>query len=530
MNSNDGSGTDRRRFLKGAAAGTWGLAAAEPPLSAVSAAALPALRTSQPAAEYMADAARALGVGLLAGGPDFSFANVLACANEESAVAMAHGYSKPEGRPTMALLRGEAGILRAAPAIHHALLDRAPVLLLAEMDAPESRLDLDGLIRSMTKWDDRVASPGEFGRSLRRAYSVAMTAPGGPVLIASNIHPRTGTEGIVSPPAVAAPRVGDTAAVAEAARMLVDAERPRIITGRYAGTRNAIDLLVALADVLQAPVECRGPLRFPNRHRLAGNGGTGYVPDVALCLDVEEFPQDGNVIRLGPFVSEDARAALDIVADVEATLPDLIEAIKQRITAARGSALADRGMRLAAGHRRERESNIAIARARWDAGTVNMARVAAELWRLIENEDWSLVSPSGSADNWPRRLWEMKLPHHDVGGLAGKGSGYSVSLGAALANRGYGRVSIGIHTAHDIRSAPGALETAARYGIPLLTIAASDDETHGDCVPMAQACGAYAEGPITEARDLPVAFRRGIERVRKGEPALIHVVGASLPS
>ena len=41
---------------------------------------------------------------------------------------------------------------------------------------------------------------------------------------------------------------------------------------------------------------------------------------------------------------------------------------------------------------------------------------------------------------------------------------------------------------------------------------------------MAKAYGMYAEGPISDPKDLGPAISRAIERVKKGEPALIDVV------
>ena len=41
---------------------------------------------------------------------------------------------------------------------------------------------------------------------------------------------------------------------------------------------------------------------------------------------------------------------------------------------------------------------------------------------------------------------------------------------------------------------------------------------------MAETYGLYGEGPITDPNDLAPAFKRGLERVKKGEPALIDVV------
>jgi acetolactate synthase I/II/III large subunit len=45
-----------------------------------------------------------------------------------------------------------------------------------------------------------------------------------------------------------------------------------------------------------------------------------------------------------------------------------------------------------------------------------------------------------------------------------------------------------------------------------------------DYAKMAQAYGLYGEGPIEDPKDLSAAYKRGLERVKKGEPALIDVV------
>ena len=41
---------------------------------------------------------------------------------------------------------------------------------------------------------------------------------------------------------------------------------------------------------------------------------------------------------------------------------------------------------------------------------------------------------------------------------------------------------------------------------------------------IAKGYGLYAEGPITDPKDLAAAIRRGIERVKAGEPVLLDVV------
>jgi thiamine pyrophosphate-dependent acetolactate synthase large subunit-like protein len=41
---------------------------------------------------------------------------------------------------------------------------------------------------------------------------------------------------------------------------------------------------------------------------------------------------------------------------------------------------------------------------------------------------------------------------------------------------------------------------------------------------MAQGYGMHGEGPISDPKDLAPAIKRGLERVKAGEPALVDVV------
>ena len=218
--------------------------------------------------------------------------------------------------------------------------------------------------------------------------------------------------------------------------------------------------------------------------------------------------------------------------------------------------MQERGARLADAHLAAREADIELARYGWNASPVSLARIAAELWPLIKNEDWSFVSPQGFIGNWPSRLWKMDKFHHHIGGRGGEGMGYGLSaaVGAALANRTHGRLSINIQTDGDFNYAPGVLWTAAHHRIPLLTIMHNNRGYHQevmfveqqaslhnrgadrchigtklwdpdiDYAMIARGYGWYAEGPLNDPKDLAPALKRGIERVKKGEPVLIDVV------
>jgi thiamine pyrophosphate-dependent acetolactate synthase large subunit-like protein len=243
-------------------------------------------------------------------------------------------------------------------------------------------------------------------------------------------------------------------------------------------------------------------------------------------------------------------------ADAEATLPVLIEACKKIITSDRKNAFLARGAKLAEAHRKVWAQGIDSAQYGWDASPVSLARVCAELWPLIKNDDWSLVSWQGFISGWPGRLWNFDKHYQYIGGQGAGGIGYNApaSVGAALANKKYGRLSINIQTDGDLNYAPGVLWTAAHHKIPLLTIMHNNRGYHAEVMilerrasqrnrgqdrchigtklwepninyaKMAETYGLYGEGPISDPKELAGAFKRGLERVRKGEPALIDVV------
>ncbi|MBZ5632712.1 MAG: twin-arginine translocation signal domain-containing protein [Acidobacteriia bacterium] len=619
----------RRGFLKGAAVGAAALAAkpqlapaqqssqqpagrgAQAPSGAAVAretgAARPAANArviENPGSDFMVDVFKTLNLEYLSANPGSTFESLheslinygdnkmpefLTCTHEENAVAMAHGYAKIEGKPMMALIHGDIGLQHAGMAIYNAYCDRVPIYIVVgnHSDGAErnpgvqsyhSAQDLGALVRDYTKWDDQPYSLGAFAESAVRAYKIAMTPPMGPVLIVAGAeiqsHAMEGQRPRIPKLVMTTPPAGDMGAVAEAARMLVAAERPMIIPERYARTPEGIKLLIELAETLQSPVNNRERMNFPNRHPLAGNGGAGYQPDVTLALEVQDIltearaarPRNAKVIQISSVslshksniqdFGHYADIDLDIGADAEATLPYLIEACKKLITADRQRALKDRGAKLAEAHRKNREADVEALSWGWNASPVSVGRIAAELWPLLKNEDWSFVSPQGFVGNWPNRIWNMEKHYHYIGGQGAGGMGYGApaSVGAALANRKYGRLSINIQTDGDFNYSPGVFWTAAHHRIPLLSIMHNNRGYHQEVMfveqmasahnrgaeragigtklwdpdinyaSIAKGYGLYAEGPITDPKDLAPALKRGVERVKKGEPVLIDVV------
>jgi acetolactate synthase-1/2/3 large subunit len=532
---------------------------------------------------------------------------LLTCCHEESSIAMAHGYFKIEGKPMAVMCHGTVGLQHGSMAIYNAYCDRVPVFMLAgnHLDAAMRRpgvewahsvQDAAAMVRDFVKWDDTPHSLQHFAESTVRAYKIAMTPPMMPVLVTIDgalqedpITPDMASRLRVPKLTVETPPQGDSGAVAEAAALLVNAENPVIVVDRLARTPAGIALLVELAETLQAPViDRRGRMNFPSHHPLNQTESTNQViagADVILGLELFDFWGTVNAMRDAMHRTTRSRvrpgtrlisitaqalftksnfqdfqryAEVDVAmaADAEATLPALIEACRRLVTDDRRRAFGERRQRLELAHARGLDAARAEAAYGWNATPISTARLAAELWNQIKDEDWSLVSESGNSSGWVWRLWDFQNSYHHIGDSGGAGVGYGApaAVGGALANKKHGRISVNIQADGDFLYAPGVWWTAAHHRIPLLTVMHNNrgyhqeimhiqrmanwhnrgvtsarlgsalDDPNPDFAMIARGMGVHAEGPITNPSELGPAIRRALDVVKRGEPALVDAV------
>ena len=529
----------------------------------------------------------------------------ITCCHEESAVAMGHGYAKIEGKPLLVCVHGTVGLQHASMAIYDAFCDRVPVYIVlgnfgdsaerfGPVDWTHAAQDPAAMIRDYVKWDDRPVSLQGFSESAVRAYKIATTPPMMPVALVADHElqeyaVRDGAELSIPKLSVVSPPVGDSGAVAEVARMLVAAENPVLVTDRVARTPAGLAGMIELAELLQAPVVDRnGRMNFPTRHPLNHTERAGAAiagADLIAGLELTDFWD--TIYSVGGQVNAQIRPAtkpgaklvsitandlfmksnyqdfqryapvdLAIAADAEATMPYLIEAVKRELTDDRKRVFADRGAKHAGAHQQTMQAQRELAASGWDATPISTARMSSELWAQIKNEDWSLVSNCQFVSRWPLRLWDFNKHHHYIGGEGGYGVGYGApaAVGAALANRKHGRLTVCIQNDGDLMFAPGVLWTAAHHRIPLLIVMHNNRAYHQELMQVqimaarhnrgitnasigsvlvdppidyskvAQGMGVHAEGPVSDPKDLAAAIRRAIEVVKGGNPALIDVL------
>ena len=238
---------------------------------------------------------------------------LLTTLHEEQATAMAHGYYKVSGKPLIPLVHGTVGLQHASMAVYNAWSDRVPMIILAgnHMNVTDRRAgaewahsaqDCIRVVRDYIKWDDQPVSLQHFAESMARAWKIAMTPPRGPVAIAIDGHLQEAERGdlpLQTPRiSLTQPPIGDEGAVAEAARMLVEAENPVIVADLMAHDQIGIERLIELAESLQAPVVNQGGrMNFPSRHHLSQGAHVVAKADVILCLELNDTWGTINTMR-----------------------------------------------------------------------------------------------------------------------------------------------------------------------------------------------------------------------------------------
>ena len=633
------SSIGRRGFLKGAAAGAAALATTTPIVEAQQAggngsatsSGVPAPTQAQldrdagnvrppavarlitrPGSDLMVQVIKDLGIEFVAANPGSSFEGLqesfinygnppntmpefITALHEESAVTMAHGYAKAEGKPMLALLHGTIGIQHGAMSIYQAYQDRVPVLLIAGNDpdfiAAHTAHDMAGMVRSYTKWDAQSKTLDESLRDIQRAYAEAITPPMGPTLVVLDSEIQKDNAGNLQVPTFKPPTfvTVDSTRAREIAKSLLDAQNPRIAVGRLRtpeGVKRSVEL-AELVGACTSTTATNGPMSFPQRHPLCGPGASTEY-DYTLGLEVPGAqaaiigpavakiagPRDPLGIGFGGLGAPAAgggrqgrggrgggnTAATPIDADAEASLPLIIEAVKQQITPDQKSRIRDRAAKHARANQEAHVTALTAAveakRAGWNGSPISTARVYAELWPLIKNEDWCFSSPSSFSGAHNNQLWDHNKPYSYLGGQGAGGMGYGApaSVGAALAARGRNRIVVNIQTDGDMNYAPGVLWTAVHHKLPMLTVmhnnrawhqeymfveymagvrGRGEDRAHIgntlrdpfiDYVKMAGGYGMAGEGPITDPTKLSAALKRGVAAAKRGEPYMIDVV------
>lgn len=543
---------------------------------------------------------------------------LITCCHEEIAVAMAEGYYLATGKPQVALLHDIVGLQHGTKPIYEAYLRNIPTIIMGgtgPMNAAHRRPWIDWihtahlqgqLVRDYVKWDDQPEGAQSVVESILRAYQIAMTEPKGPVYLCFDVElqesrlPDNFALPDLSRYRAPAPPGGNAADVARAAQALLQAERPVLMVQELGRMPGGPEALQSLAELLGLPVIVLGEgFSLSNRHPLNVTGANVQLleqADLLLAVDVKQLEaaitraartegaaasaQSGaaghgrtyesilsdqaKVIQVGlesystrAWTSSCGRlvpADLRILGSGAQVLGDLVRYCTDGMDGTIQERSKKRSASISEIHQSLRETTQEHLREKvWEQRPSATGRLAAEIWEAIKDEDWLLVH--GSLSGWERRLWDVTEKSRWIAAGSGTGTGMGLAMGAALAQRGSGKLCVNLQKDGDLLYSSSSLWTAAHHNIPMLVVmfnnksyyqdaghqmaVAKDrnrpvDTAHigislegpdTDFAMLARSFGLYGEGPIEDPDEIQAALKRGIKVVKEEHrTALINTV------
>jgi benzoylformate decarboxylase len=296
---------------------------------------------------------------------------------EAALMAMADGYAQASGKLAVLNLHVAPGLGNAMGMLYDAVKAAAPILLTAGQQdleylvtEPVLSADLATLARPFVKWSAEVHRVEDLPRLVHRAAKTALAPPTGPVFLSlpGDILKSEASLDLLTPTRVAPRLRGDAAAIAAAGALLAQAKRPVIIAGDAVAQSRAHAELVALAELVGAPVYTEfvpSTASFPASHPLF-RGATvrtqaavrkvldqhdvlfsvgGDLFTLSLPSDIDPMPPGMRLIHLDtdPWeIGKNYPAEVAILGDPKSTLPEITAAVEAAMTGGMRGAARER--------------------------------------------------------------------------------------------------------------------------------------------------------------------------------------------
>jgi acetolactate synthase I/II/III large subunit len=274
--------------------------------------------------------------------------------HEQACAYMALGYAMATGGPSAYVVVPGPGFLNTTAALSTAYAVNAPVLALTgqiqqsmigrNVGLLHELPDQLAIMRGLTKWADRISSPGEAPGLVNEAFRRLLSGRRRPVALecAMDTWARRAPVVLPSVAAKADPCPVDEEAVERAAKLLAGAERPMIVVG--SGALDAGHYVQQIAERLEAPVVISrmGQGVIDGRHRLSVTALGGYQfwseADVVLAVGTRlqqqqmswGVPAGLKIIRIdidGEELDRQRKPEIGIIGDAAATLKLVAECL-----------------------------------------------------------------------------------------------------------------------------------------------------------------------------------------------------------
>ncbi len=426
--------------------------------------------------------------------------------HEGSAMAMADGYARSSGTTSFVNLHSIAGASYALGPMVNAFKDRTSMVVTVGRQSTDIRggdafleaTNLHTMPGDYARWTWDVLRSDSIPETLRRAFMISSVPPEGPSFLtfSKDLWEKTVDETEIITPErspVSQAFQPEANVVSELVDRLLRARMPLLIAGReinrYGGTRE----LVAIAELLGAPVmgdipASHSPIGFPTNHKQYGGlftldagqttdfdlfwsiGGTMFTqfrkPQQAIVRpSVEVIHSSIEGTRIGRNYPVD----LAVAGNTQLTLKAVLEELQQRdlphghIDARRQSVMT--------GHVARRTNLLANAKKVWNESPIAPERLAIELNNRLA-ADATVVCETATSDFFVWRYLDFHQADPGRQHITSAGGCLGWGLGAAIGAKmgrpdkqtvllvGDGSFQFGVQ----------ALWSAARYKIPVAII------------------------------------------------------------
>jgi acetolactate synthase-1/2/3 large subunit len=418
----------------------------------------------------------------------------------------------------------------------------------------------------VTKWAEEITLASQVPEIMRRAFSYLKMGRLGPVLVEipndAAVEEFPGA-GVNYAPVKRTVSGANTGAVAEAAKVLAQAQAPVIIAGQGVLYAEASDELIELAELLQAAVTTplEGKSAFPEHHPLSLGTGAGVMP-----RPVHTFLQKADVIfAIGASLTKHSIVAAPlpagktiihatnderdinkhypvdypILGDAKLVLRQFTEAVKDLL----GNKNRDTHS-VAAEIKKGKEEWLAewMPKLTSNEKPLNPYRVMWEFMNLFDHNDVIVTHDAGSPRNQLVPFYQAPAPRSYLGW--GKshalGTGLGLIMGAKLAAPEKFCVNFMGDAAFGMTGLD--FETAVRNNIPTLTIVLNNNfmaaETHsmqasherygtmnilGNYADLARSLGGWSER-VEEPGQIAPALQRARKVTDDGKAALLEFI------
>ena len=515
--------------------------------------------------------------------------------HENAALSAAMGETMITGKPSSTAAHVECGMINAGGSIHNADRGHYPVLMMSGYppsaetgSVPGARdagiqwyqqiRDQGELVRQYMRWDHKLASYDNPGTVITRAVQVMLSEPQGPAYLAipreAAMRPMDGaTFPLLGQLPPARNPVADPALLRQAAKWLLEAERPMICVSRVGRDPSSVRRSSSWPKHSGAQVMADGyRVNIPADHPLAFSAGpmAGPPPDVDCFLILDMLVpwampmyRPGSNVRIITLAIDPIHRMttiyeyptdLAVSGDAGASLPLLLEEVRTAMTAEQRERCRQRAERLSAEGRARRQAALKAAEDDRSKGHITAQWLSHQVGQsldpdaiivneLVNSSLFNRTKPGtqfnagGSSLGWagPAAVGaKVAAPDRQIVCCSGDGSWMFGNPQVVTWASKFHQAPVLFIISNNRGYSTGTTQVLRSY--PEGYAAKAQDVTGGWFDPCpnysgeAAASGAYGE-KVTDPEQVGPAIQRGLQAVKEGAPAVLdmwlpkHVTG-----